>query len=150
MKLTRGKRIALELLGPTVISSSIILLIISVNLLVEQGCSSVAFHQMGQYAFVVPLGALMWSGLQSIVCALFLEWRFTRGLNPGSVQTVKLCTLLGFLSATLIVIALGAPVSETVYFWAVLGALGLLVGFILGLLIKFGSAHKKAEAENAP
>jgi hypothetical protein len=149
MKLTRPKRIALELLGPPLLGTIFLLGIsqaIAVWYAVQHrlpppGWGSISIQTMGG----VLIGAYLYAGIPSIIYTWIMEWRFNRGLNPVSWGTVLWSSFLGFLSGAGIVVAFDG------YGWhgpvAFFGGTGCTVGFSLGLLIKVGSTEKKAVGE---
>jgi hypothetical protein len=94
-------------------------------------------------ALIIP-AAYAFTGLQSIGYVAVMEWRFARGLDPGSWRAVHLSAGLGCLSAMVpyAVLLFDAPGGNRVTGGFALGGLGCAVGFLLGLLIKVRSADQ--------
>jgi hypothetical protein len=142
LKLTRPKRIALELLGPPIAGGLVVGLIAAVAAIlngVEFGFRAGWLLDCISGMFVVVVGSFMVSGIQSLVFTAIMEWRFSRGLGPHRWQTVVLASALGFASGAVIVPVLDGHPVEHLDTIATLGVLGLVVGFAIGLLIKIGS-----------
>ncbi len=150
MKFTRGKRIALELLGPAAIGASFLSLVmagLSVwEIATKNAEATKALLSWLTGSLFVLLMAYIYVGPQSIVSTWVLERRFKRGLDPASWNVVKLCSALGFVSGGVIggVIGILGDGKTGLLVGLIFGGLGLVVGFILGLLIRFGSAQEKA------
>lgn len=153
MKLTRKKRIALELLGPPAVGAGIPIIIVGGMALIEsttKANSAVQLKEVGQMAALFFLGAYFVAGLQSILCTAVMEWRFTKGLDPASWQMVRLSSVLGFGSGAIVSLGnLDQPTKLGPMLLA-FGGLGLVVGFIMGLLIKHWSTEKKPTGKNPP
>ena len=140
MKFTRGKRIALEVLGPPALGAAIMTSVIAVFAIAEaaeKGAALQRLKELAQAGTVAVVFAYMLAGAQSIFYAFIMEWRFARGLDPRSWRSVGLSSALGFLSGAVIVLSLGWRSDLlNAWLWFAYGGLGLLVGFTLGLLIK--------------
>jgi len=98
----------------------------------------------------ILLFAYALTGLQSVVYAMVLEWRFMRGFDPCSWRSVGLSSLLGLASGLPIAIGYGRDRSDLFAIWLFWPGLGLLVGFLMGLLIKAWSAEGKLTARKIP
>jgi hypothetical protein len=150
MKLTRGKRIALELLGPPAIGAGLIIAVFGGASLWDalmKGLTWDLLQQIGMLSLTIFCAAYLVVGIQSIIYAIILEWRFKRGLVPCSWQLVRLSSLLGFGSGAVLSLAhFGQPakIGPTLLF---AGGLGLIVGFLMGLLIKRWSTEKETTGE---
>jgi hypothetical protein len=139
MKLTRGKRIALELIGPPILG-------VIVSLVMTEGHALWAFaqgdrrwlHEGGLFKdiWLILLIAYVFAGLQSIVYTLVMEWLFSTGLDPRSWRSVVWSTALGFLSGAAIVAAYGWGRTDLFESWLSFGGIGTAVGCGMGLLIK--------------
>lgn len=154
MKLTRGKRIALELLGPPFIGAALMISFATVNMLWEASASDSyhdKFRDWPTFMVVVFGFAYVFVGAQSIIYTAIMEWRFKRGLDPRSWRMVGLSSTLGFASggAVVIVAIFGDP-QFMLTGLAIWGGTGLLVGFLMGLLIKSWSAEKETTGGNNP
>ena len=92
MKLSRPRRIALELLGPAFLGA---LLQFTIGL-VKTVAGSVVSGRWSDWSFRVLQGfavflffAYVFAGIQSVVYALVMEWRFARGLDPCSWRSAS-------------------------------------------------------------
>jgi hypothetical protein len=154
MKLTRGKRIALELLGPPLVGGA---------LATMWAWSRQASSSLYQYESIWEATALlrampaMWLlygmfafpmvGLQAAVYTAIMEWRFSRSLDPRSWRSVVLSTMLGYLSGLPLAFGYGYERKDTWYFFNIVG---LVVGFVLGLFIKIWSARPNQRSASSP
>ena len=80
--------------------------------------------------------AYVFAGLQSIFYAIIMEWRFSQGLDPRGWRSISLSTLLGLMSGAAICLAYGFDRSDTRTLWLFFGGIGLVVGFLMGVLIR--------------
>jgi hypothetical protein len=138
MKLTRGKRIALEVLGPPALGASVWLVVIFVSQLFEPaGKDLIRFlRELPGAALFLLVAAYVFAGLQSVFYAVIMEWNFTAGLDPRSWKSVALSSLLGLCSGGVIPLVFSAGRKTAWEPWLLLGGLGLLVGLAMGLLIR--------------
>lgn len=148
MNFTRGKRIALEVLGPPAMSAIIATTVFAAFAIVEAVEKEGTWHRLKQVAGVAlaaVIGAYVLAGVQSILYAFVMEWRFTRGLDPRSWRSVGWSTGLGFGAGGVIVLVVGwSNGFGEVFAWLSFGGLGLLVGFALGLLIRCLARRSRA------
>lgn len=147
MKFTRRKRIALEVLGPPALGAFLTSAILAVVALVdalEEGDYGHQLTQVAELAILAVMFGYMLAGVQSILYALIMEWRFARGLDPRSWRSVGLSTVLGFASGGVIVVIFGWPMEWLP--WLYYGGTGTVVGFTLGVLIKWLSVFTKEPA----
>lgn len=139
---TRKQRIAVEVLGPPLLGWVLIYGFFFTSALwnaIEQGhvfaWQSPTLSEIG-----VGLAVAYWvAGIPSVFYTLVMEWRFARGLNPRSWNSVCLSSLLGLLSGcALLFVASGREwkLEATV----ACGIAGSAVGFMLGVVIKKTSA----------
>lgn len=140
MKLTRGGRIALEILGPAPVGIFVLLVNTAGHALWRalHGDSrwmtpGVSFKDLG----ILILFAYVFAGGQSLAYAAIMEWRFVRGLDPRTWRSVVLSTGLGFLSGAVIVVGYGFNRPDWFTGLLYFGGTGTAVGFILGALIKW-------------
>ncbi|HEY4245538.1 MAG TPA: DUF1731 domain-containing protein [Lacunisphaera sp.] len=135
--LTRGWRIAIEILGPAPIGALVWVVGTGVrNLWMTSENGMLVTNALMALPLAI-LFAYFFVGIQSLFYTAILEWSFARGLDPGSWSTVGLSTVLGLVSGVVIVAASGfsrAGVTESLISS---GGVGVSVGLILGLLIKF-------------
>lgn len=134
--MTRRLRIAFELLGPGFIGT-VLLLSATMGRMMPGNPDARSWTSGLLLAGYVLLVAYMCTGIQSIAYALSMEWRFRRGLDPTSWRSVRLSTALGFASGVGAARLLGDRLSQQLQgsiFW---GGLGLVVGFLMGLLIRW-------------
>ncbi len=140
MKFTRGKRIALEVLGPPFLGAILMTTVfaaMAVAEALEKGEFRHRLEQVAQVTLMAVFVAYILAGIQSVLYALVMEWRFARGLDPRSWKSVGLSCTLGFLSGAVIVLPMGwGRQLLNPWLWLIYGGLGLLVGFALGLLIR--------------
>lgn len=144
MKLTRGKRIALELLGPPLLGAILLFAYASASAVWNEAANGAheSFHLkewlgigMAYMFFAYSVAAI-----PAIIYTVIMEWRFARKFEPGSWQTVQLSTFLGVVAGMIV----GLMVDEFNFhsaFW-LMSSIGLSVGFLLGLLIKHWSTEK--------
>ena len=153
MKLTRGKRIALELLGPPALGAIIMTTIERGTMLFEavnQGSVVAGIKQVCEYGALVLVLAHFFAGLQSVLYTVVMEWRFSKGLDPASWKMVKLSSVLGFGSGAVLIAVKIPDLTNMGMILLSTGGLGLVVGFIMGLLIKRWSTEEKIMGENLP
>ena len=150
MKFTRGKRIALELLGPPALGATILGSINAVINTIKDGPQDwqIVLHQTFQYMIFAVIGSYMFAIAPSALCACLLEWRFSRGLRPDSRRQVALSAWLGLISGTGISILVAGFLDLSIGLLSIFGGTGLVVGFLIGLLIRFWS--KEPTGENRP
>jgi len=152
--MTRRVRIGIELFGPGLIAGLLIDLVWGAI----AGWQMLAEGRMGDLKpnlFAVGVGVILaaycFAALQSVAYMAVMEWSFARGLDPESWGAVRLSAVLGFFSA---MVPYGFLLVDR-WDWellstgAVLGSLGLAVGFLLGLLIKVCSAEKENTGADA-
>lgn len=153
MKLTRGKRIALELLGPALLGGMLLgpttTLYMLKGRLGEDRPGELLWTVFLYTAAAVGFGYLF-AGIQSIIYACVMEWRFARGLDPSSWRSVALSSMLGLASGAVIAVTYGFQRTDLLFLWTGIGGTGIVVGFIIGLLIKVWSTEKKTTGENPP
>ena len=143
MKLTRRKRIALELLGPPFIGATLPALFFVPTALggaIMKGDPASGLKELGTNLGIVYAVAYMIAGVQSVLYTVIMEWCFSRGIDPRSWRSVGLSTLLGFFSGAAICLGYGFQRSDVIALWVFFGGTGLAVGLILGFLIKGWSA----------
>ena len=140
MKFTKKKRIALELLGPPFIGAAPFLVWDIFTNSRGWKFSPEALLGVGLVLYV----AYLCVGIQSILFTVVMEWRFARGLDPRSWQSVSLSTLLGFGSGAVVALAYGSTGNDHFGPWLFWAGLGLAVGLTMGLLIKALSKEKKS------
>jgi hypothetical protein len=138
MTFTRGKRIALELLGPPALGATLMIALmagITVVETIEKGDVLQRLKELAQGTVFVAVFAYMLAGAQSILYACIMEWRFARGLDPRSWRSVVLSSGLASGAAIMLVIGWRSDLHAQ-WLWVFYGGIGLLVGFSLGLLIR--------------
>lgn len=154
MKLTRGRRIALELLGPPLAGGVLVTI---------WAWSRQAYFSMYQYESIWEAAGLlcaipaMWLlygmfafpmvGLQAAGYTAIMEWRFSRGLDPRSWRSVVLSSVLGYLSGLPLAFGYGYERKDT---WYLFNVLGVVVGLGLGLLIRKWTAHPNQRSAGSP
>ena len=97
MKLTRRKRIALELLGPPLLGGTVATLWAWCSLMY---LSLYRYESPREVAGQIGMIQAMWLlygvfafpmiGIQTACYTAFMEWRFSRGLSPSSWRAVTL------------------------------------------------------------
>jgi len=142
MKLTRGKRIALELLGPPLLGV-IVLMAISYAQTLWIALQDWKTPKL-EPGLLKPLGLLivayLFAGIPSVIYTFVMEWSFAKGLDPESGRTMQLSAYLGTMAGISIGLLIGAFHFDST-FW-LMGGIGLIVGFLMGLLIRHGSTEK--------
>jgi hypothetical protein len=139
MKLTRGKRIALELLGPPILGAMGTTGWALATLTLRQEDSGRDGGIGGMLPNAIPLlflylmGAFLGSGFQAFLYAAIMEWSFARGLDPRSCRMVAQSTVLGWAAGAAVAFGYGYARDDT---WYLFNTLGPLIGLILGLAIR--------------
>ncbi len=125
--MTRRKRIALELLGPTVIASVAWICFI----LLSKGITNVGGFLQGAAATLLLV--LLYSGLQSIAYTIIMEIAFRFGLNPRSFACITFSSFLGLLAgASVVVYGHGNMEGAAIANWSLFGGgVALLISVIL-------------------
>ena len=77
--------------------------------------------------------AYVFAGLQSIFYAIIMV---SQGLDPRGWRSISLSTLLGLMSGAAICLAYGFDRSDIRTLWLFFGGIGLVVGFLMGVLIR--------------
>jgi hypothetical protein len=129
--MSRRVRVALELLGPSLVASVLFTVAISAVALAPTGLALLPIVLL--YAY--PLGAL-----PAAIFTLVLEVAFSRGLSPGSWGAVRLAALLGLLSGAAIAAPFSSGPEKTLEALAIFPALGTLTGAVVGLVVKARSS----------
>jgi len=141
--LSRGPRIALELLAPPPLGAVTLFVASGIRSAWNTGLENSPWkwdpHFLASAAVVLFFAYLM-AGIQSILYRIVLEWQFSRGLSPRSWRAVGLSTLLGFASGALIAMVSSHDITEMIRMGFTDGGLGAFVGFTLGLAIRAWSA----------
>lgn len=148
MKLTRAKRISLEIIGPPILGASLWVLSTMAGEIWARGgeaCSWENLVGMIGLLAMTTVYACVFAGIPSLLYAVIMEWRFARGFDPSSWWSVGLSTLLGSASGCLIVLFFGWPRLMAPSMWILFGGIGTAVGFVLGLLIKVLSPKPTTE-----
>jgi hypothetical protein len=144
--MTRRSRIALEILGPPALGAACWLLAIGGWTLWEamtRGKPAALLRQLPEMALVLFVCAYFFAGVPSLLYAAIMEWRFARGLDPASWRTVGWSTGLGLASGAAIIGVLSGGRAGLASL-AVFGALGLIVGALLGGFIKWRSGRGRS------
>jgi hypothetical protein len=143
--MTRGKRIALELIGPPFFGAALWVMILSPELVDNMradGFSPQAIVSALQAVGVIFVFAYLLAGLPSIGYAFAMERLFTRGLSPTSWRMVWLSSMLGGFCGTVIAVVLMLVTDQNpAVAWLIYISTGLAVGFGLGIAIKTFSAR---------
>lgn len=154
MKLTRGRRIAVGLLGPPLLGGALATLWAWGTLMYLSLYRYESIWETVSQLRMIPAMWLLYGvfafpmiGVQAACYTAIMEWRFSRGLSPRSWRAVALSAILGYLSGLPIALGYGYARKETWYFFNLLGP---TVGLLLGLLIKRWSAGKETAGGNNP
>ncbi len=151
--MTRRKRIALELLGPPLLGAALVVLLQGGAALGEVVMKDGSWQSILPILSMVPIVVLFayaMTMIQSILYTVVMEWRFARGLDPRSWNSVGLSSLLGFASGAAICMAYGFERSDLRFLWLFYAGIGLVVGILLGLLIKVLSPKEPTVTKNRP
>ncbi len=135
MKFTRGKRIALEALGPPFLGTFLMTGFTIGEHLLRGGSMSFVFLQGRDYLLIF-LYAYVFGTLPSLAYMGVMEAAFKRGLEPTEWKAVALSAGLGLLaggSIALLATSGRASFGELTY----LATFGLIVGLLLGLITRF-------------
>jgi hypothetical protein len=134
MKFTRGKRRALEVLGPPFLGAFLMTGFSIGEHLLRNGNLSFVFLQGRDYLLVF-LYAYVFGILPSLAYMGVMEASFNRGLDPAGWRTVALSGGLGLLAGACIMLLISsgrASAGELAYF----AGTGLVVGLLLGACIR--------------
>lgn len=150
MKLTRGKRVVLELLGPPLLGAIILMAISYAQTLwiALQNWKTPKVEPGILKPFGLLIFAYLFAGIPSVIYTLVMEWRFAKGLDPESWRTIQVSACLGTMAGIFVGLLVGEFHLNSA-FWLMSG-IGLIVGFLMGLLIKHGSTEKETTEENPP
>ena len=135
MKFTRGKRIALEVLGPPFLGAFLMMGFSIGEHLLRNGSLSFVFLQGRDYLLVF-FYAYVFGTLPSLAYMGLMEAAFRRRLDPTEWRAVGLSSGLGLLAGAGIMLLVSsgrASARELTYF----AAFGFIVGLLLGLIIRF-------------
>lgn len=154
MKITRGKRIALEVLGPPLLGGAGATLWAWGTIVYHNLHQIETFGAAAAQLRILPCLWLLYGtfafpmiGLQAAGYAAILEWRFSRGLDPRSWRSVVLSSVLGYLSCLPLALGYGYERKET---WWLFNLLGPAVGLVLGLLIKRWTTRSNQRSAGSP
>jgi len=137
----RSTRIALELLGPPLLGA----LLLWLTVLPIDGSFGAGVDWWVMLSWMV-LWAYLFAGIPSILYTLTMEVAFAKGLNAGRWPATAFSGLLGAgAGVSMVLVLMGWQFDAAVLLR--FGELGLTVGLVLGLVIKFSSAQKKPGAE---
>lgn len=101
-------------------------------------------HDLLQLALIILMCAYFYALIPSLICTLWMERSYNRGLSPTSSKALRISTLCGGLSGILLAafFALsGGPGQEALLLLLILAIVGVLTGFIVGLLVGFSEKH---------
>lgn len=135
MNFTRGKRIALEVLGPPFLGAFLMSSYTIGEHLLRSGNLSFVLLQGRDYLLVFVY-AYIFGTLPSLAYMGLMEAAFRRGLEPAGWPTVALSAGLGALSGVAIMLLVSsgrAAAGEVIYF----AIFGWVVGGLIGLIIRF-------------
>ena len=141
MKLTRGRRIAFELLGPPLLGGAGATLwawgtLVSRSVNQSESVWVAVSQLLGQLPvmwLVYGLFAFPMIGVQAACYTAIMECSFSRGLYPRGWPAVVLSAFLGYLSGLTLALGYGYESKDT---WNLFNILGPAVGLVLGLLIR--------------
>jgi hypothetical protein len=137
MKFTRGKRIALEVLAPPVLGG-LGIMAISIVIGLWNGIRPLRLLQdTRDYLIVTFIFSYVIGIVPSLAYTGVMETAFARGLDPACGRTVALSGFLGLAAGLGIAIVFGWKRPTPVEYPVILAADGLLVGCLLGLIIRF-------------
>jgi hypothetical protein len=133
MKLTRGKRIALEFLGPPLLGGvAATLWAWGLELHHSLYRYESIWEAVGQLR-TIPVLWLLYGmfafpmiGGQAACYTAIMEWRFKRGLDPRGWWAVALASTLGYLSGLPLAIGYGFERKDTWWFFNLVGPCGRL------------------------
>jgi len=149
----RRTRIALEVLGPPLLGACLLNGVgIARDLLSGTGWSYIWLQR--QDYLVVVFWAYLLGVLPSLGYMGVMEWRFARGLNPRSSRTVIWSLSLGFVAGGLIGAIVGGlfdgSFRDAAVVAAYFSAAGQVVGWLLGLLIRYCSPAVRDQSRTGP
>ncbi len=135
MKFTRGKRIALEVLGPPALGTMVMAGIFIIASLSRGGGLGILRQEARDYLFML-VPAYVFAGPPSILYAVIMEWRIREGLDPASWRLVGWSSFLGLLAGLAIPLVLSSGHRTEAEIWLTFCSTGMLVGLVMGLLIR--------------
>jgi len=139
MKLTRGKRIALELLGPGLLGAASSGVAGAIIFAAKRGftADSIQFGLMNlvTWPVVIPF-AYVFAAVPSLAYAGIMEGCFASGLKPDSGRAVALSTGLGLASGASMAAAYGFDRPDGRFLWTYFPGIGFAVVLSLGLIIR--------------
>jgi hypothetical protein len=99
-------------------------------------------HSLLSYLLLYLMSAYIIAGAPALLYAAFMEWRFARGLEPASWRAVGLAALSGLVAGVGMIgsmqLFFGADGGRTeAWIYATFGTMGLLVGAIVGTIIRW-------------
>ncbi len=148
--MTRRKRILIELLAPPPLGALLLLAPWLIQSAYAQGFGS-PLELLSALVGLVPFATFisyLFAGIPSIIFTVLMECGFFLGLNPASWRVLGYSTILGgFMGYSLPLIASEAHQDSIGIDEARLGVTGLMVGFIVGLMIKIASANKQKRCQ---
>ncbi len=137
--MNRPLRILLEVLGPPFLGGVIIM-----GVLLGIEGEGLDVGTLGCVFLAFMCGSYFIAGIPSILYTVVMESRFARGLDPGTWRSVGWSSLLGLASGALMAgwfATSAAGLKVAIWAMTSLGALGLVVGFLMGMAIKVCSAR---------
>lgn len=135
MNFTRGKRIALEVLGPPLLGT-VVVVGVSIAISLGRGVNLGFLRQEARDYLFVLIYAYVFGLPPSLAYMTVMEAAFARGLDPDSGRSVGLSAVLGLLSGAGIAAVLGGLRTGALELWLCFGGVGLLVGLVLGWVIR--------------
>lgn len=113
-------------------------------LVASAGKDRMDLHGLLESALIILMCTCFYTLLPSLICTLWMKRCYKRGLSPTSGKALRVSTLCGGLSGLLLsgFFALGEGPSQGTYLLLLaLAILGVLTGFIVGLLVGFAEKH---------
>ena len=136
----RWQRILLEIFGPPGLAGSIILVAVACIAIWEHwqltGEIRLPMDNAGAWILSVMVGAYILAGIPSLIYAGVMEWRFARGLRPGSGAAIAWSTGLGGICGAGVIGALFRGAGDG-WVMPAFAIIGLIVGAIVGLIVRW-------------
>lgn len=146
----RWQRILLEILGPPGLGGAITLAAIAVSAVWAHWQQTGEFRfpvaEAGPWIITVLAGAYIFTIVPSLLYTALMEWRFSRGLRPGSGAAITWSSAAGGLNGWLIIVVIFHGEGDE-WIKPAFVVLGICVGVIMGLIIRW---RTRADASPAP
>jgi hypothetical protein len=123
----RGTRIAVELLGPSLVAS---VLFVS-----AAAGATLSLEPLKMLPFLLFF-AYLFAGVPSVLFTLVLEVSFARGLDPATWPAVRLAAVLGLTCGCALALLFSGGLRDPGEPYAIFPALGVATGAVVGAIVR--------------